>query len=308
MKITKLIKLVALAALAATALHASKEINIGSGGNNGNYYTVAQDIVEYCSEEVKTKTGYSLRNIETEGSVDNLQGILNKKYSIGFVQEDVLNFFKKKDQLETIDLNTQKFLKLYPEYLTILIPRNWEPKFNGGFFSKLTGLWKDKQPISIRSLSNQVVYAKGGALVSTQALSFFMNLNLKIIDASKSKISGPFIFVTGSGDPRIQAMLKSGNWWLLSFNGNELANKASFYKPARITYIVKGKTVTANTVSIMSIAYNRKYRSKKRQNALKELKQCVKSNIDDLIDDGSSNKWSLIGKINGWSNEGENDE
>ena len=39
----------------------------------GNYFTVAQDIVAHCGEEVKNKTGYSLNNLETDGSVDNSQ-------------------------------------------------------------------------------------------------------------------------------------------------------------------------------------------------------------------------------------------
>ena len=117
----------------------------------------------------------------------------------------------------------------------------------------------------------------------------------------QKKIDAPFIFVTGSGDKRIQKMLASGKWFLLSFNGNELANRVSFYKPANVTYIVNGKSISANTVSIMSIAYARRYRSKKRKTAILGIKQCIKANIDDLIDEGNSNKWSIIAKTNGWS-------
>jgi len=291
-----------------TSLFAKKGIDIGSGGEGGNYYTVASDMVEYCGKDIQDKYGYEVKNIASHGSVDNLNGILNKKYSIGFVQEDVLNYFKKKDQLNTIELNTKRLMYLYPEYLTILIPKGWHPKSNGGFFSRLK-FWDKPQnkPISIMSLKGQTVYAQGGALVSAQALSYFMGLKLNIQDASKGHVSGPFIFVTGSGDQRIQKMLASGKWFLLSFNGNELANRAAFYKPSQVTYIVNGKTITAKTVSIMSLVLERNYRSKKRKEALKALKMCVKSNIDDLVDDGESNKWSLIQKINGWNGGGDDE-
>jgi len=281
-------------------IYAKKPIIIGSGGKGGNYFKVAQDIVDYCANDVKNKFGYDLINLATKGSVDNLNGILKKKYSIGFVQEDVYQFFKKRDQLNIIEMNTLKLMYLYPEYLTILIPTNWHPQATS-FLDKLSSLFNKNKSVSIMSLKNQTVYAKGGALISAQALSYFLGLNLNIIDASSHKVNGPFIFVTGSGDSRIQKMLDSGKWFLLSFNGNELANRVSFYKPAVVTYIVNGKSVTANTVSIMSIAYARKYRGKKKKEAVNYVKECVKSNIDDLIDDGNSDKWSLIAKTNGWS-------
>jgi hypothetical protein len=292
-----------------TTANASRDIKIGSGNKGGNYYTVAQDIVDFCGDEIQKKYGYPLINVETGGSIDNLQGILHKKYSIGFIQQDVMEYFKKRDQLNTIENTTVKVMNLYPEYLTILIPKGWEPKNNEGFFSKFSSLFSGNKnkTTTIMSLKNQVVYAKGGALVSAQALSYFMGLNLHVVNAAKAKhINGPFIFVTGSGDPRIQKMLATGKWFLLSFNGNELANRVSFYKPATVTYIVNGKTISANTVAIMSVAYARKYRSKKRKAAIKAIKQCVKANIDDLIDDGNSDKWNIIARVNGWDNkEGE---
>jgi len=297
----KVLGIMAAVALSVSTVSAKKDIVIDSGGKGGNYFAVAQDIVDYCGQDIQSKYGYALINQSTDGSVTNLNALLNKKASIGFIQEDVYAYFKKKDQLGTIDINTRKLFKLYPEYLTILIPTGWHPQATGGFFSKLMAKFsKDNQPVSIQSLKNQTVYAKGGALVSAQALSYFLGLNLNIVDASNHKINGPLIVVTGSGDSRVQKMLASGKWWLLSFNSMELANRASFYKPAKLTYIVKGKSVSANTVTITSIAFMRNYRSKKRKEALKAVKQCIINNIDDLIDDGNSNKWSLIQRTNGW--------
>jgi len=308
--VKKVLGLVAAVSLSISTLSAKKDIVIYSGGKGGNYYTVAQDIVDYCGQEIEEKYGYKLINQSTDGSVTNLNALLNKKASIGFIQEDVYAYFKKKDQLGTIDINTKKLFKLYPEYLTILIPTGWQPKATGGFFDKIVAKFsRDKQPVSIRSLKNQTVYAKGGALVSAQALSYFLGLNLNIVDASSHKVNGPLIVVTGSGDQRVQKMLSSGKWWLLSFNSMELSNRASFYKPAKLTYIVKGKSVSVNTVTITSIAFMRNYRSKKRKEALKAVKQCLINNIDDLIDDGESNKWSLIQRTNGWDKtQGEDDE
>ena len=287
---------------ATLALFAAKPIIIGSGGQGGNYNTVTQDIVDYCGDKIKKETGYDVVNQATHGSVDNLNGLLKKKYSIGFVQEDVYLYFKKKDQLGVIETNTKPFMNLYPEYLHILIPVGWKPVSSGGLWSTFASLFSSSnKQISIMSLKNQTVYAQGGAIVSAQALSYFMGLNLNVVDASHTKtISGPFIFVTGSGDPRIQKMLNTGKWFLLNFNGNELANRSSVYKPAILTYIINGKSITVNTVNIMSKAYERNYRGKKRKSALNKLKQCIADNIDDLIDDGNSDKWSIIAKTNGW--------
>ena len=290
--------------LMVAALFAAKPISIGSGGQGGNYYTVAQDLVDSCADTIKQKTSYDLTNVSTKGSVDNLNGILHKSLAIGFIQEDVYEYFKRKDQLGLISINTKVFMNLYPEYLHVLIPVNWKPKTKTSFWSDLTSAFSSNsnKPISIMSLKNQTVYAQGGAIVSAQALSYFMNLNLNVIDSTHAKsINGPFIFVTGSGDARIQKMLNTGKWFLLNFNSSELSNKTSIYKPAMLTYIVKGKSITVNTVSIMAKAYSRVYRGKKRKSALVQLKQCIQDNIDDLIDDGNSDKWSIIQKTNGWS-------
>jgi hypothetical protein len=280
----------------------AKNMVIGSGGVGGNYYKVAQDIVDFCSENIKKKYGYDLVNKSTKGSVENLNGLLKKKLSLGFVQEDVYFYFKRRDQLNTIENKTKMLFHLYPEYIYILIPKGWKPK-SSGFMSLFENLFNTHKDISIYSLKNQTVYAKGGALVSAEALSYFLGLNLKILDASKHKVDGPFIFVTGSGDERIQKMLSSGKWILLSFNGNELANKVSFYKPAEVTYIVDGKAVSAKTAAVMSNVYARKYRSKKRKEAVEAVKECVKSKIDELIDDGESDKWTIIQQTNGWGDE-----
>jgi len=301
----KYLKIVLIAMLSFTFAFAQKGVlKIGSGGKSGNYFQVANDIINYCGNEIKNKYGYSLANISTSGSVDNIERIKNKKLSLAFVQSDVLEYFNKRDTLQTLENSTFKLINLYPEYLHILIPKGWQPKkTNSGWFSNLKNLFSDNsnKTISIYSLKNQVVYAKGGAIVSAQALSYFLNLNLHIVNADNGKVNGPFIFVTGSGDKRIQKMLASGKWWLLSFNPVDLTNRVSFYKPAKLTYIINGKSTSVNTVSIMSVVIARKYNSKKRIAAINEIKQCIHNNIDDLLDDDdTSPKWQLIKITNGW--------
>jgi hypothetical protein len=286
---------------------AKKSIIIGSGGQNGNYYKIAQDIVEFCGDDIKKKFGYDLINQATNGSIENLNGLLNKKYSIGLVQEDVYEYFKRRDQLNVVQNNTIKLFYLYPEYVHILIPKGWKPKGNG-LFSMFKGLFGSDKTISLSSLKGQTVYAMGGGIVSAKALSYFMGLNFKVVDAKGKKVDGPFIFVTGADDPRIQKMLNSGKWILLSFNGNELAARSRVYTPAQLTYTIGSNTITVNTVSVKSLVLARKYRGKKRREAIKEVKMCVKNNIDDMIDDGISNKWTIVQQINGWGESFKNDD
>ena len=285
---------------------AKKPIVIGSGGESGNYYKIGNDIVEYCGGDIKNKFGYELINQSTSGSIENLNGILNKKFGVGLVQEDVYEYFKRRDQLNVVENNTVKLFYLYPEYVHILIPKGWKPK-SSGMFSFFQDLFNSNKTVSLNSLKGQTVYARGGAIVSAKALSYFMGLNLKVVDAKNKKINGPFIFVTGTNDARIQKMLNSGKWYLLSFNGNELAARARIYTPAQLTYTVGSNTITVNTVSIKSMVLARKYRGKKRKEAIKYIKTCVKSNIDELIDDGESTKWSIVQQMNGWVDREENE-
>ena len=290
----------------STFAFAKKPLIIGSGGQGGNYYKIGEDIVDFCGDDVKKKYGYELLNQSTSGSIDNLNGLLNKKYSIGLVQEDVYEYFKRRDQLNVVENNTIKLFYLYPEYIHILIPKDWKPK-KSGFFSLFDNLFKSNKTISLNSLKDQTVYAMGGAIVSAKALSYFMGLNLHVVDAKGKKVNGPFIFVTGANDSRIQKMLESGKWILLSFNGNELSARTRIYTPAQLTYTIGSNTITVNTVSVKSMVLARKYRGKKRKEAIKSIKICVKNNIDDLIDDGVSNKWSIVQRMNGWNNTEDNE-
>ena len=145
------LKTAILTTVAVVSLFAAKPTIIGSGGQGGNYYTVAQDIVDYCKDDYKKTTGYDLKNQSTAGSVDNLNGLLKKKYSIGFVQEDVYMYFKKKDQLGIIAINTKPFMNLYPEYMHIMIPVGWQPKTKESFWGKIASRFSgnSKKPISI---------------------------------------------------------------------------------------------------------------------------------------------------------------
>ena len=284
----------------------ARDLIIATGSPSGNYYKVGTDIVNECAQEIKNKYNYDLKVVSTSGSTENLMGLVDKKYSLGMVQSDVLLFMSKKNPLLVNQNRVAILLDMYPEFLHILIPKSWKPE-STGFWSNLTSLFnKNNGPISITKLKNQIIYAWGGSAVSAQALSYFLNLNLKVTEPKDRKnlvnLDKPIILVTGVPDQRVQKLLNSGKWYIISINAQELAQRAGIYRPTNISYLVNGKPVTARTVSIRSELLARVYRGKKRQNAIKALKQCIMNNMDDLIDDGESPFWEIIQKENSENN------
>ncbi|MCZ2799160.1 TAXI family TRAP transporter solute-binding subunit [Vibrio alginolyticus] len=294
LKATVLSMMVAIAAVPVSA----KTLNMGTGGTDGNYYAMGQDIQSYCADTIST----DLNVAETTGSVSNLLGMMNKEYSLGIVQEDVLNYNAKRNP-KKVNQNRIKILTgLHEEAVHLLIPKGYQPKTNESksLWSKF-GLGNDDQPkkFELSMLKGQEISSWGGSMVSAEALGYFFGLNIHVTEAKNkgdvNDVSKPLVLVGGAPYKVVQDYLASGKWTLAALNYDAISQQASFYSKQNVNYQIGGKVRSVPTVGVRALLLGKSFRKKSRNEPMTELATCIYQNVADLADDPDTNpNWGSV--------------
>ncbi|SDH47639.1 TRAP-type uncharacterized transport system, substrate-binding protein [Vibrio xiamenensis] len=296
LKVTVLSVLVILASLPAQA----KTLNMGTGSTKGNYYSMGMDIKSYCSGSI----GVDLNIAETTGSVTNLMGLMDKDYSLGIVQEDVLNYNAKRNP-KKVNQNRMKVLTgLHEEAVHLLIPKGYNPKS-----SHDTSMWSkwgsmlggDEQPhqFELSMLKGQEVGSWGGSIVSAEALGYFFGLNIHVTEVKNkgdvNDTSKPLILVGGAPYQVVQDYLASGKWTLAALNYDAISQQASFYSKQNVNYQISGKVRSVPTVAVRALLIGKSFRKDSRNKPMTELATCIYNNVADLADDPDTNpNWGSV--------------
>ncbi|KIF53433.1 MULTISPECIES: TAXI family TRAP transporter solute-binding subunit [Vibrio harveyi group] len=294
LKATVLSMMVAIAAVPVSA----KTLNMGTGGTDGNYYAMGQDIQSYCADTIST----DLNVAETTGSVSNLLGMMNKEYSLGIVQEDVLNYNAKRNP-KKVNQNRIKILTgLHEEAVHLLIPKGYQPKTNESksLWSKF-GLGNDDQPkkFELSMLKGQEIGSWGGSMVSAEALGYFFGLNIHVTEVKNkgdvNDVSKPLVLVGGAPYKVVQDYLASGKWTLAALNYDAISQQASFYSKQNVNYQIGGKVRSVPTVGVRALLLGKSFRKKSRNEPMTELATCIYQNVADLADDPDTNpNWGSV--------------
>lgn len=305
----KLILFLTLAVfICLSPLHA-KNVNVGSGGPTGNYFGMMNDVSSYCGEDIQPDT---MNIINTGGSLDNLTGMTNKKYSMAPVQEDVLQFLAKQ-MPRKVNGNRQKIIAgLHLETAHLMIPFDYKPESGGGW-SSFTSMFKSdgNKALSLDLLKNQKVASSGGSIVSLKALSYFLDLRLKIVEmemSSLTKTNLPIFLVGGQPYKPVESILNANKYSLISIDFGILKSKAPFYIEMQANYKVKGKIKTINTFAVRALLIGKSFRKKARNETMSKLATCIGNNLADLADDDETNaNWGTVyeleekeGSQSGW--------
>jgi TRAP-type uncharacterized transport system substrate-binding protein len=316
----KLIKsiIIGILTFCAGTTFAVAQIKMASGGKGGTYITMANDMASACGSKVTFEV------LETGGSMDNMQLVLNKRAQAGIVQFDVMKYLEDKDpgmaQIKVL-------FPLHQEEVHI-VGANTTYKEGGwmGFGAKSVEL------NTLKDLNGRKVVAWGGSVLSAEYFAFRFKLNYEVIDVSGTKLDEKGQVVRGVKDgakPQEVAakMVASGEahaifavggfplTWLqdnktfgkqfkLLSIGSDMADQvAGIYNKAKVTYmnLTNG---SAQTVAVPAVVVTRDYRGADRALPLAKLKQCVSDNIVNLRDEGHQ-KWSIVepaAKFERWAN------
>lgn len=302
MKITQTLKhslfgLLALVLLTAGASAEARVHKMGTGGESGNYYSIGNDIAAFCDSALP---GDTISPIISDGSTDNLSGLSDKRFSLAAVQVDVLKRQAKLNPKRVNENRIKIVSGLHTEALHLLIPKGYQPQGEDkGWLSAFSG---DDTPkaIDLNSLKNQSIGSWGGSLTSAEALSYFFNLNLNVVNIPANQrnvnnIQLPLLLVGGHPYPLVAEYLKSGKWNLIPLNHAVIAQTAPFYNSENVAYTINGKAVNTLTVGVQALLVANSYRKKSRNEAMSLLATCIMGSAAELADDPDTNPlWGTI--------------
>lgn len=159
----------------STNLHAAPKlkpqtIKVGTGSKSGNYYAMAEDIRNYCEEDLTQGSVFLPQT--SDGSVDNILGMGNKQFSAAVVQEDVLQYFSK-TQPRKVNTNRMKIISgLHMESVHLLVPKGYKGDQGNGLKNMLGSLFNNKtQKQFLLACSKDKPSVPGAAASLVQKLS-----------------------------------------------------------------------------------------------------------------------------------------
>lgn len=283
--------------LVSTLTYAAKPIKLGTGGPTGNYFGMTNDINEYCAGELDRP----LEILNTGGSIENLLGMGNKKFSGGWVQEDVLQYYARQDPTKVNQNRIKIVTGGHQETVHLLIPKGYEPKSSGSAWSKLSGLFKSdsEQTLDINLLKNQTIDSWGGSIISAKALSYFMDLGLNVVEVPEdrrgAKGDNPILLVGGQPYAPVVEYLETGGYNLAPINAALILQRAPFYQANVINYEVGGEIISIPSVGVRALFMAKSFRKESKNANMTALATCIENNLEDLADDSDTNpNWTSV--------------
>lgn len=303
------------------ATSAIAQVKIGTGGSKGTYYAMAQDMIKVCGSKV------TLTVEETDGSMANMQGILNKNFQAGIVQFDVMKYLEEKDP----GMSQIKVLFPLHQEEVHIIGANTTYKEGGYSIGGFNIGGKAVELKALKDLNNRKIVAWGGSVLSAEYFAYKFKLNYEVIDVTGQKLDdkGNAIKVEKGAEPEkvaakmvangeahaifavggfpikwLQDQKVFGKQFKLLSIGSEMADQVSgIYNKAKVTYL-NLTDGAAQTVAVPAVVATRDYRGVDRALPLAKLKQCVGENLITLRDEGHQ-KWSIVdsnAKFERWAN------
>lgn len=291
----KTFKIAVIGSAIALAMSAqASTLKMGTGTEKGNYYDMANDIVNYCGDSL---TEDQIQVLTSSGSDENVTGLTNKQFSMGIVQEDVLSLYSKYVNPKSVNKTSIKVITpLHEEPYNLLIPKGYKPKGEkSSFFDRF---FDDEKPqkIDINILRGQPIGAWGGSLTSAKALNRDLNLNADPVQiAEGEKVNMPILIVAGAPSAMVNEYLATGNYNLVPLDADIIRQHAPYFAETRVSYTMKGKIQTVPTVSVRALLVGKSFRNEDRNKGASELATCITQNLADLADDGETNaNWESV--------------
>lgn len=276
-----------LLSLALLTVSAMADIKLGTGSTTGNYYKMGKDIKVYCQSSVSE----NIQVTPSEGSLDNLNGLGNKKFSMGIVQSDALMMLAKTNPT-VVNLNLIKIVQgLHTETVHLLVPINYQPESSGGSLWDKYVVGQKPKPIKLSTLKGQTVSAWGGSLVSAKALSYFFGLNWKlntITEGQAQNVNTPLIVVGGQPFAAVEKLLATGKFRMVPIDYNSIASVAPMYHNVSASYKVGNKQQSVPTIGIQALLVGKSFKNPERNQPAIALGECINKNIEDLADSSDS--------------------
>lgn len=286
-----------LALLAGSVAHAqSFAVATGDSKGGSTYSQMFREFARVCGRDL------NLVEVETTGSVENVQKLVGNEVNGAFVQSDLLAFRKMTDPDSVTNIKT--LVPLHTEELHFIARA--DVKKEGGIF----GLGANKVEFNtVDDLAGRQVGAVGGSILSGRVVSSVSGLNFEMkqypsnVELLKGLLDGEvdsILVVAGSPSKVVQAL--DGRYRLLSLS-DELIKKLTtgekaVYVPKKISYSNLNQSGVPS-VAVEALFVTRTYRSPKVINALKATRECFLNEVYTIQDSrGTHPKWQDVNPDN----------
>ena len=126
---------VSVSILLLSSMVMAKDVNYGSGSGEGSsYWGMINDVVseDWCGyinpvDAKAREMGTFVNMASMNGSVSNMEGMINKKMYGGITQIDVLQFYSKNRPDDVNKKSMAIIAGLHVESFHLMLPNNWTP-------------------------------------------------------------------------------------------------------------------------------------------------------------------------------------
>lgn len=284
-----------LAALLFSSAGLAQQLQVATGSPTGTYSNMFQTAIKACP------IGMQILEVNTTGSVENVDALIGNTINAGFAQADVLAYRSRSE-----DLSSLKALLIMHDEEVHFIALSAERREGGWFGGRIGGTKYTLNDVS--DLRGRNVGAVGGSVISANLISVLGGMNFNVIQLNSNEQALEAVrkgeidaMVAVGGVPLAVVTKLTPEFRLLTVPREITENERlmSVYKKTRVTYNnMNARGV--ETIAVPAVLVTRDYKTPRMVNALIDFRECVLNRLDEIRETtGTHAKWQQVGKLGG---------
>lgn len=268
-------KFLIAAVMAVAALSAQAQVlKISTGGAGATYSRMFKELSTACMNTVQ------LQEMNSTGSMQNIDRLVGNEAHGAFVQTDVLKFRGNTEDLS----NVKVLVTMHPEQVHLVALA--QPNIKEGGVMGIGG----KQVVlnNVNDLAGRIVVASGGSFITAQVIRLQTEIGFQVLEVADSKAAieavnsgqaAAALFVGGAPMDNLKTLNKA--YKLLSFPEAAVAKLKNVYKPATLNYSNMGAAGVA-TVSTDAVLVVQDLKTAKMIDTYTKFRACFNAQVPEL--------------------------
>lgn len=283
----KKIVTIAVAALLAVGAVQAQQVRVATGSNKGTYHALFANIAEKCGDQM------AMVEVNTSGSLENLDKLAGKEVGAAFMQTDAL-FASAQGR----DLGNIKTLVAFNKESVHVVA----PAVSGIKTGGVAGIGAKEVVFgTAEDLNGYKVAAAGGSVITAQLIKLQGQLNWTIVpvDSADAAIAAAKAgqvqaAVLVGGQPLGNVKALGSDFKLLGFKQGTVDLLKTVYVQDRLSY-PKLSQQAVNTIATEALLVTRTVNTPERLATLASFRNCVVRNVPEWQDaDGAHPAWSQV--------------
>lgn len=283
---------VAIAMAVSCTPAAAQTLKVATGSAKLTYSTMFKEMVQYCGNTLP------LIEVNSNGSMDNVDKLVGNEVNAGFVQSDVLWLRARTEDLD----NVKTLLALHNEQVHLLAPVRSGLKSGG-----VMGVGGNEVVINdITQLAGMRVAATGGSAVTAKVIRLQSEIPFTVVEypnndeVLKAVAGGQAqAALSVAGQPAASVRALSGQHFkMLAIPQAVQERLKGVYRTSRLNYS-NLNAAGVPTVATDALLVTREYKTPKMIGALASFRSCVQGKVDELKETtGTHPAWQAVDAAN----------